>query len=84
MVRPNRTGVGNAVKAASFLDIVKAVHRQQRGLGVLLLLCLYHFGYVDQLILPGVQRDDFCGLFWNRSGTTPLVIAETIFWRSGA
>jgi len=24
------------------------------------------------------------GLFWNRSGTTPLVTAETIFWRSGA
>ena len=24
------------------------------------------------------------GLFWNISGTTPLVIAETIFWRIGA
>ena len=23
------------------------------------------------------------GLFWNRSGTTPLVTAETIFWRIG-
>ena len=24
------------------------------------------------------------GVFWNRSGTTPLVIAETIFCRIGA
>ncbi len=24
------------------------------------------------------------GVFWNRSGTTPLVTAETIFWRIGA
>jgi len=24
------------------------------------------------------------GVFWNRPGTTPLVTAETIFWRSGA
>src|SRR5271166_4381807 len=23
------------------------------------------------------------GVFWNRSGTTPLVTAETIFWRIG-
>jgi len=41
-------------------------------------------GDINQLVLPGVQRVASPGLFWIISGTTPLVIAETIFWRCGA
>jgi hypothetical protein len=43
---------------ALLLDIVVAADREQRGLGVFLLLRLDDVADVDQLVLPSVQRDD--------------------------
>jgi hypothetical protein len=41
-------------------------------------------GDVDQLSSQAYSALISVGLFWNKSGTAPLVIAETIFWRIGA
>jgi hypothetical protein len=41
-----------------FCDVVVAVGIEQRGLGVLLLLCLDDVADIDQLVVPGVERSD--------------------------
>ena len=47
---------------ALLLDIVVAADREQRGLGVFLLLRLDDVADVDQLVLPSVQRNDLSGV----------------------
>src|SRR6516225_2035185 len=77
MVHRSADGIRHTVIAALLLDMVVAVDREQRGLGVFLLLRLDDVTRVDQLVLPCIERNDSAGVFWNRSGTTPLVTAET-------
>src|SRR5215831_20261615 len=81
MVRPHGASIGYRIIAAPFLDAVVAVAAEQRGLGVFRFLRLDDIGGVDQLVVPGIERENFDRVVreQNKSGTTPLVIAETIF-----
>jgi len=59
MVHRSADGIRHTVIAASLLDIVVAVDREQRGLGVFLPLRLDDVAHVDQLVLPRVEGDNF-------------------------
>ena len=85
MVRQTRRPYKARRKAALLLDVVVAVGREQRGLGVFLLLRLDDVADSRPACRPRRTSAMISpGLFWNMSGTTPLVTAATIFWRSGA
>jgi hypothetical protein len=58
MVHRSADGIRHTVNAALLLDIVVAADREQRGLGVFLPLRLDDVADVDQLVLPGVERND--------------------------
>src|ERR1700738_2366720 len=58
MVHRSADGIGHTVNAALLLYIVVAADREQRGLGVFLPLRLDDVAEVDQLVLPGVERND--------------------------
>ena len=58
MVHRSADGIRHTVIAALLLDVVVAVGREQRGLGVFLPLRLDDVAHVDQLVLPGVERND--------------------------
>src|SRR5438552_3881055 len=51
-------GIRHTVIAALLLDIVVATDREQRSLGELLPLRLDNVADIDQLVVPGVQRND--------------------------
>src|SRR5712691_6199741 len=59
MVGQRTDGVRHTVKAALFFDAVVAIDREQRGPGILRLLGLDDVADIDQLVAPGLQRNDF-------------------------
>src|SRR5207248_2454773 len=58
MVGTSRQRIRGAVEAALLRHAVVAVGRIQRGFAVLGFLRLHNIADVDQLVVPGVQRDD--------------------------
>src|ERR1700724_2377819 len=58
MVHRSADGIRYTVNATLLLDIVVAADREQRGLGVFLPLRLDDVADVDQLVVPGVQRNN--------------------------
>src|SRR5206468_1105491 len=58
MVHRSAYGIRDAVIAALLLDIVVAAGREQRRLGIFLPLRLDDVADVDQLVVPGVERND--------------------------
>jgi hypothetical protein len=58
MVWQRILSVGYAIKAAPFFDAVVAIGGKQSGLGVFLSLGLDDVGHIDQLAVPGVQRNE--------------------------
>src|SRR5690349_16953552 len=62
VVREASLGQRDAVIAALFLFFVVAKVIEQRALGIERFLSLNDVGDVDQLVLPGVQRDDLAGI----------------------
>src|SRR5205085_4728100 len=49
---------GYAIETALLFDAVVAIDSEQRGLGELRFLCLDDIADIDQLVGPGIQRDD--------------------------
>ena len=64
--------------------IKKVVADYEKASGNTIDLIITPFAPQRQKIVSAVTSGVVPDLFWNRSGTTPLVTAETIFWRSGA
>jgi hypothetical protein len=54
MVHRSTNGIRHTVIAALLLDVVVAVNREQRGIGVFLLLRLDDVADINQLVIPGI------------------------------
>jgi hypothetical protein len=72
------------VIAALLRDIIIKMARIQGDRDEIRLLRFDDFTDIEEFVVPSVQRSKFEVGGLHDSGTTPLVIAETSFWRSGA
>ena len=71
VVRPHCASIGHGVIATPFLDAVVAECSEQCRFGVLRFLRLDDVADVDQLVVPGIQREDFHWVVREQVGDNP-------------
>ena len=84
MERNSRCLHRHAVECTLLGRVVVAVGGAQRRIDILRFLGLDDVADVNELVGPCVSGRNEKSAYSMISGTTPLVIAETSFWRSGA